>query len=431
MTRSRTIVTSLIALTLTAILAACSTAPPPGSLVLSVTGLPVGTAGSIMVTGPGGYAQAVTTTTSLTVASGTYSVSVSEVRGNDAIVPLMYDGVATPTSVTVSAGVATTATVTYAQRPGSGHLWIPMFIGLNEVTGYARGQLAASGSPIQDVSLAGTTNHGEGIAFDGKGNMWVADFLGYLYRYDAASLASSGMPTPAVAINATAYGGLAGLAFDARGYLWTTANTSSQLVGYSPDQLTQDGAPTPAVVITTNGSSLSGPVGIAFDASGNLWVANSTNDAVVQFSAAQLLETGSPASTVTLSSDGANSLVFPYALAFDANGNLWVTNYNSTVVRYSSAQLANTSSPTPTATIDPTSLGATPVGLAFDASGALWVAANNHSGATSEVRRFTNPGAMSGSSTPTASVTITSIGKADAMLIAFSPTPANLPINTP
>jgi len=432
MTRPRKVFTWFLALTLSALLAACSSAPLTGSLAVTLTGLPGGMAGSVLVTGPNGYSQTITTTTTLSVTPGSYSVTVSAVRGNDSIVPPVYDGNAAPTTATVTAGSTTPMAVTYALRPGSGMLWIPLWGDSFEAVGYARSQLLTSGSPTPDVSLAGTTNLGEGIAFDGEGNMWVSDMGGYLYRYDAASLASSGAPTPAVTIDATAYGSLAGLAFDASGNLWTADFMGNRVLGYSPAQLAVSGAPAAAVVISTNSGSLTWPVGIAFDAGGNLWVSNLFANTVVRFSSAQLAVTGSPVPTATLSASG-GSLAEPYQLAFDADGNLWVSNISTpnTVVRFDAAQLAGSGSPTPAATIAGSSLGVGIAGIAFDASGALWVAANNGLGATSEIRRFTNPGALTGSAAPTASVIITSIGKADAMNMAFNPAPANLPINTP
>jgi len=401
-----------------------------GSLVVGVVGLPGGTAGAVVVTGPNGYSQAITTTTTLRVPPGTYSVAVSEMRGTESIVPQVFDGHASPTILTVAANATATTTVSYALRPGSGKLWIPQWGNSDEAAGLTRNQLLTSGSVTADVILAGTTNQAEAIAFDGDGNMWVSDWAGYLYRYDAASLASSGTPTPAVTIDATAYGQHVGLAFDASGNLWTTDFFGNSLLGYSAAQLTADGAPTPAVIITANGTSLVNPAGIAFDGQGNLWIANRSADTVVRFSPAQLAATGSPIPTVTLSASS-GSLAFPYTLAFDAGGNLWVSNLLATVVRFDAAQLTSTGSPTPVATIANSSLGINPIGLAFDATGALWVGDNHNGNISSTLRRFTNPGALTGSVAPTASVVITGLGGVDSMLMAFSPPPANLPINTP
>jgi len=132
---------------------------------------------------------------------------------------------------------------------------------------------------------------------------------------------------------------------------------------------------------------------------------------------------------VTIIANATPSLFAPVGLAFDASGGLWVANYTSnTVVRYDAAQLSS-GSPTPAATITSGSFAGAghPVGLAFDSSGALWVASK----AAHDLRRFTNPSALSGSLTPTPDTIISSVPTTDAMLLAFSPPANGVPINTP
>jgi small-conductance mechanosensitive channel len=85
------------------------------SLAVTVNGLPAGTNGNVTVTGPGGYSQAVTATTTLSgLAPGTYTVAGASVSAGG------FTYGATPASQTVSlaAGENKAATVAYAATTG-------------------------------------------------------------------------------------------------------------------------------------------------------------------------------------------------------------------------------------------------------------------------------------------------------------------------
>jgi len=421
---------SVVTLLLAMVLAACSTTPPTGSLQVTVSGLPNGVDGAVTVSGPGGYSHVVTATGTLSdLALGTYSVTAGLASNGNAIVPTVYDGAASSSSVTVAENTTASTTVNYTVRPGSGHLWVPQSASSSELIGYARSQLGTTGSPTPDVAISGTGSYSEGAALDNAGNLWISDLNGHIYYFTAAQLASSGTPTPSTTMDATAYGGVVGLAFDSSGNLWAADYGSSQLLAYTPAQLASGGAPTPTVVLSATSGSISSPVGIAFDASGDLWVVNLGATNIVEFTPSQLAATGSPTPAVTIGADSTPSLTFPYAIAFDAGGNMWVSNLDptNTVVRYDASQLATSGNPTPAATISSSSLGVNLVGLAFDHSGALWVAGNS----SKDLRRFTNPAALTGNVSPTPDVVISGLGSADGEFMAFSPQPANLPINTP
>ncbi len=90
-------------------------APQPGSLLVTVNGLPPAIPASITVTGPGGYNQAVTSTTTLQpLESGTYTVSAaSATSGGD-----VFNPAPTTQQVNVSTGAQSQATVTYASANG-------------------------------------------------------------------------------------------------------------------------------------------------------------------------------------------------------------------------------------------------------------------------------------------------------------------------
>jgi NHL repeat len=108
---------------------------------------------------------------------------------------------------------------------------------------------------------------------------------------------------------------------------------------------------------------LSYPKGLAVDAKGNLWVANSGDNNILEFSSAYKQET-----TGTITQGISN----PSGVAFDAQGNLWVANYgtsnggaNGSVSEYATGK-QNTA-----ASITSGILG--PQAIAVDGLGDVWV----------------------------------------------------------
>ena len=107
----------------------------------------------------------------------------------------------------------------------------------------------------------------------------------------------------------------------------------------------------------------SSPYAIATDALGNIWVTNYGSNSVTE-----LGPTGSLIGTYLV---GAN----PYGIAIDTygSGNVWVANYGGNSV----VELSPTGSLITTATV-----GTNPVGIALDVSGNIWVANNGSSSVT-------------------------------------------------
>jgi sugar lactone lactonase YvrE len=136
------------------------------------------------------------------------------------------------------------------------------------------------------------------------------------------------------------------LAFDAAGSLWVSDGHANRVFSFAASQLNSSGFLAPQVVINTRGTTLVSPAGIAFDAGGNLWVANVGNQTVVSFTPAQLAATGIPVPNVTLSSS-AGSLNIPSGLAFDSDGSLWVMGGGGALEKFASTSLGVTGAPVP------------------------------------------------------------------------------------
>ncbi|MBV8222003.1 MAG: hypothetical protein JO293_01450 [Candidatus Eremiobacteraeota bacterium] len=198
----------------------------------------------------------------------------------------------------------------------------------------------------------------------------------------------------------TALNGSVQLRFDASGNLWSMndTNTTGQVTGYAPP-ITN--ASTPFATITIAGSQF--PVGLAFDKSGNMWVADSGTSKVYEFTP-PFSGAISPAPAITIS-----SVINPAGLVFDTAGNLYVCAGGG--VQAGTVQIFNPpfhSGQSPTAT--PITGLHIPTSLAFDAAGNLYV--TNFMGS---VARFNAPTAGGGA----VSITDTSTGINSPQDLAF------------
>ena len=105
--------------------------------------------------------------------------------------------------------------------------------------------------------------------------------------------------------------------------IWVVNQNASTLLSFP---LSATGNATPAVTISSDGSSLNNPFGTeAFDASGNMWIANLDAKTLVEYTPSQLASSGDPTPAVTISSNG-SSLSEPGSVAFDRSGDLWALN---------------------------------------------------------------------------------------------------------
>src|SRR5204862_6653566 len=100
-------------------------------------------------------------------------------------------------------------------------------------------------------------------------------------------------------------------------------------------QLAASGSPPPAFVLTA-ADSLVNPTGLAFDAAGNLWIANNGRSNLVAFTPAQLAGAGPLEPNVVITSTG-GSLGIPIGLAFEEDGSLWVVGGPGVVAQFAPA----------------------------------------------------------------------------------------------
>src|SRR5438128_1198988 len=127
-----------------------------------------------------------------------------------------------------------------------------------------------------------------GVAVDGQGNVWVANYRGStLQMFGATDVhTATGQAHPVPKVVLSGLGGPNQLEFDRHGRLWLAQWDDDSLVAYVPSQLLRSGSPTPAVRIS--GAHLSSPTDLAVDRSGSLWAAQQGNGEIVQYTAADL-----------------------------------------------------------------------------------------------------------------------------------------------
>ncbi len=260
---------------------------------------------------------------------------------------------------------------------------------------YLPAQLAAA-STMMAPHLAvnsGVFGAPQGVVFDAAGDLWVIDggtvstggaVQPALFEFTPQQLSMLGAnnaPNPNLTIRSSSFIFPQQAVFDAKGDLWVSDNGGNAVFVFTPSQLTASNASAVPDITINSDPAFNGPLGITFDASGDLWVANNATTTIFEFLAAHLPTASSTVTLnpdVTLSDDGNGSIQAPWALIFDTKGDLWSSNANSpsTIVEFPPSSLTASGSPTPAVTLSPVMEGANatlsaPNGIAFDNLGDL------------------------------------------------------------
>ncbi len=158
----------------------------------------------------------------------------------------------------------------------------------------------------------------------------------------------------------------AGLAVDAAGHVWVADTGHDQVVEFSAA----------GRELAAFGKNLDQPTGIAADAAGHVWVADTGHDQVVEFSSA-----GRVLGIFGSAGSGGGQLNHPVALAVTPSGDVWVADQgHGRVVEFAAGGGYRISFAVPT-----------PAGVALDARGDIWVSSPGYAPASS-VREYSPAG---------------------------------------
>jgi prepilin-type N-terminal cleavage/methylation domain-containing protein len=245
----------------------------------------------------------------------------------------------------------------------------------------------------------GTLGGPEGIAIDAGGNIWVAN------RYWVEEFNNSGSYISQIGGSGYGNGKLIspwGVAFDATGNIWVTDGYNNRVQQFTsggswmqtiPSSGCGNASPAGCTASATNGQ-FNSPTGIAIDSTGNIWVADKSNNRIEEFSSSgtyiNSIGAGYNGIGGAIGSSGIGSGQFnaPYGITIDSGNNIWVADYNNNRVQElnSSGSFLNgigsgyngVAGPIGAGGVfaDPTSVAVSPNGVVFVTSSILMQAFN-------------------------------------------------------
>jgi uncharacterized protein (TIGR03437 family) len=220
---------------------------------------------------------------------------------------------------------------------------------ISTVAGNGTAGFAGDGSTAGNAELNSPT----GVALDSSGNIYIADSLNYRIRKVASgnistfagngTLSYSGNGGPAIQAQLNTPQGVAA---DGAGNLYLSDTLNNVVRKVSPNGTIANFAGNGGAGSSGDGGAatsaqLNGPQGLAVDASGNLFIADTLNAKVRKVSTSGVISTVAGSGTPGYGGDGGAAsgaqLNLPIGLAVDAVANLYIADFGNSRVRKVSA----------------------------------------------------------------------------------------------
>ncbi len=237
----------------------------------------------------------------------------------------------------------------------AGRMYVANRAGNGVVTAYAADWATGNTAPVKTLTGGGTgLTEPQGLAFDTAGQMYVSDDSNRVIVFPADWASGNTAPVKTLRGLRTDLHSPRGLAFDNTGrmYVANGYRGSDTVTAYAADWASGNTAPVKTVIGDATG--LDSPQGLAFDAAGQLYVANEYPRGTYGVTAyAADWATGNTAPVKALTGSVAE-LHSPQGLAFDSAGQMYVTNDGNGGSNSVTVYAANWSPlPTPTHTLTP------------------------------------------------------------------------------
>ena len=211
---------------------------------------------------------------------------------------------------------------------------------ITSIAGKGNATFSGDGGAATNASL----NLPYGVEFDASGNLFIADRSNNRIR----KVATNGIITTVAGGGSGGDGGAAtnaglstpsGVTFDASGNLFIAASGNNRIRKVATNGIitTVAGGGSGGDGGAATNASLSGPSGVAFDASSNLFIADTYNNRIRKVDTNGIITTVAGNGNATFAGDGGAatnaSLSGPSGVTFDAFGNLFIADYSNNRIR--------------------------------------------------------------------------------------------------